>query len=247
MIDIIAEYANIRQRVTWLERVESTPEGLLNADGLLQSCRKIDRDLSLWIAEFEACNPGAMLPALASNADPASRLLFPLSYQFKTLKEAALYLKYWATYLLLNGSMWRIETFQKRMKSDMAVGKARTTVVTPPSTFTAFDFQKSIRYARNICQSLDYVLQHTRNSSGPAFLTFPMTVAYFNFRFNPQFKAEEQWCVMKMQEMRSSGYNIASEYRSNIRKGTISLREGGVVEDGNRSLEDRNTVRAVGN
>jgi hypothetical protein len=209
--------------VVLLDAAETCPEGLLNAEAIFRSCRKLDKDLSTWLEEFEKNNPDARLPALPSNADPKSRLVFPWAYQFKNLKVAMLYLKYWATYTLLHGSLWRIDIFRQRMMADIAAGKAHSKGNTATSLFPAFDYARRIQHSIDICQSLDYVLDQIMTSSRSIYVTYPIVVAYVAFRFDPQCEAEADCCAKMMQEMEASRYCYTARYPDNVRKETLSL------------------------
>src|SRR5277367_5553170 len=64
LVDITADYANVRDRVEYLEDIGSSPEELHSAERLLLSCLKLNDEPSKWLEDMEKTLPGPMFPAI---------------------------------------------------------------------------------------------------------------------------------------------------------------------------------------
>jgi hypothetical protein len=110
----------------------------------------------------------------------ASRELFSFRFQFTNLKIAMTYLKYWPTFVFLNGSMMRIEKYFKRAEFSLDIAEIKDK---PAARLRpGFDFQKLTKCAMKACRSLDYALEHTMKSSWPICITYPILVVHMFFQ-----------------------------------------------------------------
>jgi hypothetical protein len=73
LVVIIAAYANVRDRVKYLEGAGSSHEDLNIAESLLLSCLKLNNQLSKWLEDFEKTLPGPMFSVVLWGDDSASR------------------------------------------------------------------------------------------------------------------------------------------------------------------------------
>jgi hypothetical protein len=144
----------------------------------------------------------------------ASRELFSFRFQFTNLKIAMTYPKHWPTFVLLNGSMMRIEKYFKRaeLSLDIVEIKHKPAARLCPG----FDFQKMTKCAMSVCRSLDYALEHTMKSSGSIYLTYPILVVHMFFQSSTHHEPSHRWCAKKLREIQGSGYEFVSQYDAHI-------------------------------
>lgn len=232
LFDIIAAYGNVRERVKYLEDAGSSPDDLNIAESLLLSCLEVKKQLSNWLEDFEKTIPGPMLSVVPWGDDAVSRELFSFRFQFINLKTAMMYLKYWATFILVNGSMMRIEKYFKRAESSLETAGIKHKPAT--RLRPGFELQKMTEYAMNVCRSLDYALEHTMKSSGPIYLTYPILVVHLFFQQRTDQQPLYRWCGKKLTEIQSSGYEFISQYgthhiRGKDIRGDASTKDNPVV------------------
>jgi len=175
LVDNIAAYANIRDRVKYQEDARSSKD-LNVAESLLLSTLELNTQLSKWLEDFEKTIPGPTFSAVPWGDDIASWEIFSFRFEFTNLKIAMMYLKYWPTFILLNGSMMRIKKHFKGVESSVDIKNTTAAKWRP-----GFDYNKMTDYAMNVCRTLDYGLEHTMKSSGPVYLTYSILVVYLFF------------------------------------------------------------------
>ena len=170
----------------------------------LQRCSSLNRQLLAWKENLENQDHSQlywMVPSAADSPadDPVLGRVFPLAFQFPSLRIAQLLLLYWSMLILLYRT---IQDIKKRLKRQVANGTV---------TQHSFGLQERDRgevcsehscpsndlivlLANNICQSLEYCYRTTNGTHGPQLTSFPLWVAQNFYESQSDRGRELAWC-----------------------------------------------------
>jgi hypothetical protein len=171
---------------------------------LLQLCSSLNAQLLAWKEKLEKQGHNQlywMVPSVANNPadDPIFGRVFPVAFQFPSLRIAQLLLLYWSTLILLYRT---IQDIQKRLKWQVS---------DDPAWEHSFGLQDSdwnevcsdhrrpshrriALLANDICQSLEYCYHHTNGTHGPQLTVFPLWVVQNFYRSQLDKGRELAWC-----------------------------------------------------
>ena len=171
---------------------------------LLQLCSSLNGQLLAWSEQLKTKVCGQLywtVPSIANNPadEPNLGSIFPLAFQFPSLKIAQLLLLYWSTLILLFRTT---QDIQKRLKNQV------TSDIATPHPFSLQDTDRSILcqdnnyppddrialLANNISQSLEYCYHSKNGTLGPQSTIFAVWVAESFYKSQSDKSRELAWC-----------------------------------------------------
>jgi hypothetical protein len=174
---------------------------------LLQLCSSLSWQLLAWYELLKNQVQGQlywMVPSVANNPaeDPVLGRVFPLAFQFPSLRIAQLLLLYWSILILVYRT---IQDIQKRLKCQMITGietqyscslqnRDENKVCSVCSDQNCPSNDQIALLANNIAQSLEYCYRTTNGTHGPQSTIFPLWVARSFYESQSDRGRELAWC-----------------------------------------------------
>ena len=169
---------------------------------LLQLCSILNGQLLAWREKLEKQGHSQlywMIPSVADSPadDPVLGRVFPLAFQFPSLRIAQLLLLYWSMLILLYRT---IQDIGKRLKEtggteSQGIFRLQDTDRSEVCSDDSFPSNDLIALlANNISQSLEHCYRATNGTRGPQITIFPVWVAKSFYESQSNRGRELAWC-----------------------------------------------------
>jgi hypothetical protein len=164
---------------------------ILGVFALLKSCWEMDKELEAFYTVLTKTNLGPIYwPNLSGVTDEEDEegKVFPVSFRFPNLHMAHLCILYWSASSVLWSGMGYAYTILASFKVDVSL------LGLPP-----LEHREDVAVpARNICQSLEYLMTDEHRGMGTSAAVFPLKVAIEAFNDSAECERELAWATATM-------------------------------------------------